>query len=106
MLKGAVLGCGAMGRNHIRVLSSLTGVELVGVADTDVALAQTIAAKYHVKAYESADDLYATAEPDFVVIAVPTLYHYEAGCAAIAANLDLLLEKPIAASIDQGMDLV
>ena len=49
MLKVGVVGLGAMGKNHARVYFELTEVELVGIADVNYGLAQSLAVRYHTK---------------------------------------------------------
>src|SRR5688500_10095722 len=75
--KIAVVGVGAMGRNHLRVLNELGGVELVGVADADEATAQRSARLYRVPAFLDHRKLLDEARPDAVVVAVPTNLHHE-----------------------------
>ncbi|TAK11133.1 MAG: Gfo/Idh/MocA family oxidoreductase [Anaerolineae bacterium] len=106
MLKVAVIGVGSMGRNHVRVYSEMPGVELVGVADANPAAAEAIGAKYGVPAFADYNDLLAKAQPDAVTIAVPTALHEEVAGAALEAGAHVLVEKPIAATLEQGRRLI
>jgi predicted dehydrogenase len=100
-LRVAVIGAGVMGSNHIRVYNELPGVELVAVADTnDDALPAA-----GVRAYRDYRRLLDEEQPGAVSIAVPARAHHEVALACIERGLPLLIEKPIAASVEQGEEL-
>ena len=90
----AVVGAGAFGRNHCRVIHESDRAELVAVVDTDAARAVESAALYHAFALPSADGL--AGQVDAAVVAVPTLAHEAVACRLLEAGIDVLLEKPIA----------
>lgn len=91
-----------MGRNHARVLSSLEGVELVAVADP---LGDPHGAAGGLPVAESLDEL-LQANLDYVVVAIPTANHLEAGLALASAGVHALIEKPVADTCDNGRRLV
>lgn len=101
-LKAAVIGVGAMGRNHARVYTEIAQTQLVGVADTDTETARQVAAKYGVKAFVDYRELLDRLEPDIVTVAVPTLHHLRVTEAALASGADVLVEKPIAATLAEA----
>ena len=103
-MKVGVIGVGNMGRHHPRVYSGL-GAELVGVADTDLAKAQKIAAQYATKVYSDYKEL-LTQDLDAVSIAVPTIEHRAVALAAIQKGVNLLIEKPIADSIESAQEII
>jgi len=103
-MKVGVIGVGNMGRNHPRVYSEL-GAELVGVADTDLEKAQQIAAQYATKVYSDYKEL-LTQDLDAVSIAVPTIEHRAVALAAIQKGVNLLIEKPIADSIESAQEII
>jgi predicted dehydrogenase len=105
-LRLGVIGLGAMGSNHARVLSDLPGVLLVAVADKDKAKANYHANHFHVQGYDDPLTMMAAEKLDAVTIAVPTTYHYSVAMAAIEQGLHLLIEKPISSSVEQGRKLV
>ena len=72
-LRVAVVGVGHLGKEHARILASLPGVELAGVADANAAQAQAVAARCHTAAYTDHRPLLAAAGA--AVIAVPTAFH-------------------------------
>src|SRR3990172_3883340 len=106
MIKVAVIGVGAMGRNHARVYAELDGVELVGVADSNQELANDVADKYRVKAYGSYQELLKQERPDAVSVVVPTAMHEEVGTIALQSGAHVLIEKPIASTVEEGKRLI
>jgi predicted dehydrogenase len=105
-LRAAVIGAGAMGRNHLRVLNDLQGVELAALADADPATAERAARPFGVPAYTSYVELLDKEKPDAVVVAVPTVMHREVALAAIERGVHLLVEKPIAFTVDDGQEII
>ena len=105
-LRAAVIGAGAMGRNHLRVLNDLHGVELAALADADEATAQRAARPYGVPPYTNYLELLDREKPDAVVIAVPTIMHRDVALAAIERGVHLLVEKPIAYTVEEGQEII
>jgi predicted dehydrogenase len=103
-LRVAVVGAGAFGRNHLRVYRELEQagepVELAGVVDRDPAVAAEAAAKFGVAGFETIEAcLVAVGSLDAASVCVPTVHHASAAAPLLAAGLDLLIEKPLAASL-------
>ncbi|MBI5878699.1 MAG: Gfo/Idh/MocA family oxidoreductase [Chloroflexi bacterium] len=105
-LKAAVVGVGAIGANHARVYADLPDVSLVGVADTHRPTAQAIARRYGTVAYADFEQLMEERRPDIVSLAVPTYLHHDVGLKLIARGVHLLIEKPIALTVEQGQALI
>jgi len=105
-MKVAVIGVGSMGRNHARVYSELSEAELVAVSDTDPKQAEAVAEKFGARAYTDYRELLEEEKPDAVSIAVPTALHEEVGSAALEAGAHVLMEKPIAATLEEGRRLI
>jgi predicted dehydrogenase len=105
-LKVAVIGVGAMGHNHVRIYSELPDMELVGVADTDASAAQAVARRYGTRAYADYTQLLDEQKPDAVTIAVPTVDHLDVALHVIRRRIHLLIEKPIAFSVDEGRQII
>jgi predicted dehydrogenase len=95
-----------MGRNHARVLHDLAGVELVGVADSNLDAACQVAGAHATRGYVSLEELLAKEKPEAVTIAVPTENHHAAVMEALASGCHVLVEKPIAATLAQADELV
>lgn len=105
-MKVAVIGVGSMGRNHARVFSELPEAELVAVSDADAKQADAAAEKFGARAYTEYRELLEKEKPDAVSIAVPTVLHEEAGVAALESGAHVLMEKPIAATVEEGQRLI
>ena len=86
----AVIGAGAFGRNHVRVIRENEQAELAGVLDLD----PQRAAAFDCPVFASLEDLAGRA--DAAVVATPTVTHADIGCRLIELGLDVLVEKPIA----------
>src|ERR1700690_2874809 len=104
-LRVGVIGAGVMGTNHARVLGGLPNTTLVGIVDplpehrtraTELAGCRTFA---------NLDELIAEGV-DAVTIAAPTHLHHEIALACIARDIHILVEKPIAPSVEEGRDIV
>ncbi len=101
-LRAAVAGLGAMGANHVRVLSDLAGVELVGVADPDSQRVQRATAGRSFPGFPDLATLLRETRPQLVAVVVPTGLHEPIALEAIAAGAHLLVETPIAATIQSA----
>jgi len=105
-MKVAVIGVGSMGKNHARVYSELPEAELVAVADADQKLVAATAEKHGAHAYTDYREMLEKEKPDAVSIVVPTAMHEEVGLAALDAGAHVLMEKPIAATVEEGQRLI
>jgi predicted dehydrogenase len=94
----AVVGAGAFGKNHARVIHESGRAELATVVDSDGKRAADAAGAYGAEALTDFRELFANARPrvDAAIVAVPTSYHAAVGCALLEAGIDVLVEKPIA----------
>jgi len=99
----AVVGCGDFGRNHVRVYREL-GAEIAGIYDTERARREQVAAEFGVPVLEGIENL--AGRVDAASVAVPTVSHAQVGCALLAQGIDVLVEKPIAASREQADELI
>jgi UDP-N-acetylglucosamine 3-dehydrogenase len=97
-LKAALIGLGVMGKNHARVLSSLPGVDLVGVYDP--AGDPTNAVKKEILLSQISDLI--KKDIDYCVVAVPTVLHEEVALELIDMGANVLVEKPLAHSVDSA----
>src|SRR3954452_13344464 len=103
-LRVAVVGVGHLGKEHARILSTLPDVELVAVVDVNHDQAQAIAKKLDCLAFTSHRPLLQLA--DAVVIAVPTVYHHAVAAEFLRSRMPILVEKPLAANLEQAESLV
>jgi UDP-N-acetylglucosamine 3-dehydrogenase len=100
-LRAGLIGLGAMGRNHARVLSGLDGVELVAVMDP----AGDPHGSVRVPVVPTLAELLAL-DIDYAVVACPTAMHEEIGLALAAHGVNALIEKPLAPSVEAARRLV
>jgi predicted dehydrogenase len=99
-----VVGVGSLGQHHARLYASLPAARLVGVFDTRAERAAEIAKQFRTRAYPTLEALLADVEA--VSVVVPTRAHHEVGLAALARGRHVLMEKPIAATLEQAEALV
>lgn len=105
-IKVAVIGIGNMGQHHARVYSQLKGVELVAVADVNPKKGREIAAKYHCDYFKDYQKMLAEKEIEALSVAVPTSSHHQIALKLIEAKKHLLIEKPMASSVQEAQELV
>jgi predicted dehydrogenase len=103
-LRVAVIGVGHLGRHHARILSSLPGVELAAVVDTNRARAEEIAAANGTRAVFDAGELLG--HVDAVTIAVPTELHCSIALPFLKAGVPVLVEKPMARTLEEADRLI
>jgi predicted dehydrogenase len=103
-LRLAVIGVGHLGRHHARILSSLPGVHLAAVVDTNRARADEIARSVNAPAVYDARDL--TGRVDAVTIAVPTERHRDLALPFLDAGIPVLVEKPMARTLGEADELI
>ena len=101
-LRVGLVGLGAMGRNHARVLLGLDGVELVGVVDP---AADPAGLTGGVPVFGQLEQLLAR-RPDYAVVACPTAHHEEVGLQLAARGVHALIEKPLAHTPEAARRLV
>ncbi len=102
-MRVGVIGVGAMGQNHARVYSEIA--ELVAVADPDEKAGGLAMNRFATGYYSSVRDMLKE-DLDAVSVCVPTQYHLPVAREVIAAGLDLLVEKPLAASVPEAREIV
>jgi predicted dehydrogenase len=103
-MKAGVLGVGSLGYHHARILREVPGAEMAGVYDDDPARLEKVSAELGVRAFRTRDELLESV--DAAVIAVPTTAHAEVALAAIEAGVHLLIEKPIAHTLEEAEAIV
>jgi UDP-N-acetylglucosamine 3-dehydrogenase len=105
LLKIGVIGVGVMGSNHARVLSEMAGVLLVGIVDPEREHREFVARTLKCGAFETLDGLIG-AGVDAVTIAAPTHLHHDIALDCIARGIHVLVEKPIAPTVEEGRAIV
>ena len=103
-LRLAVVGVGHLGKEHARILKAMPDVELVAVVDVNYDQVQAIAKKLDCLAFTNHRPLLHLA--DAVVIAVPTVYHFGVASEFLRSGIPILVEKPLAATLEEAENLV
>lgn len=99
----AVVGAGNMGANHVRVYDELPGADLRAVVEPDAERAREIATEYDIDVLDSVESL---SEVQAVSISVPNELHREVAEECAAMGLDLLVEKPLALTVEDAEAIV
>ncbi len=105
-IKTCVIGVGSMGRNHARIYWEMPDVSLVGVADANESLSESIAHQYSTNCYTDYRKMLDEQRPEAVTICVPTSSHVEVGLEVIKRGIHVLVEKPISCTVDEGKILI
>ena len=103
-LKLGIVGVGMVGQTHVRAALVIPEFELVAVADSDPA-AFGLAAEYSIRAYRSHTEMLEDTRLDAVVVATPNRLHVPIGVDCLRAGAHLLVEKPIADSVESAQVL-
>ncbi|MFI7078681.1 Gfo/Idh/MocA family protein [Micromonospora sp. NPDC049903] len=100
-LRAGLIGLGAMGRNHARVLSGLDGVDLVGIVDP----VGDPSGQLRAPVLPDLGELLAR-DIDYAVVACPTALHEQIGLELAAHGVSALIEKPLAQSVEAATRIV
>ena len=103
MLRIGVVGTGSMGKNHARVCSELEQIELIGIADANSETAKNVASKLDTKPFFDYKELLK--EVDAVIVATPTITHYDIAMDFLNNGKHVLVEKPICNSVEKAQML-
>ncbi|HEY0439892.1 MAG TPA: Gfo/Idh/MocA family oxidoreductase [Xanthobacteraceae bacterium] len=104
-LRIGIVGVGIMGSNHARVLAELPGVRLVAVADPDPQQGGPVGKALGCEVVRDLSELLAIGV-DAVSIAAPTHLHHDLAVEAIRNGVHVLVEKPIASTVEEGRAIV
>ena len=105
-LKVAVIGVGAIGRNHARIYADMPDVKLVGVADSNEGAAAEVARRQGSIAYTNYLKMLDEQKPDAVTVSVPTIDHLNVALEVIDRGIHLLIEKPISFTEIEGRQII
>ncbi len=107
MVRVAVVGAGFWGANHSRVLSELSDSELVAICDIDMERMKRVAAKYNIASYyRDLDEMVRRERPEAVTICTPSTTHAKITVACLNYGLDVLVEKPMAATVEEATKIL
>jgi predicted dehydrogenase len=103
-LRVAVVGTGEFGRNHARVYHRIEDADLIGIVDANSDRAATVAAEFSTVALPNLESL--RGKVDAASVSAPTVHHAEIGCRLLEMGIDVLVEKPMAASLAEADRLI
>lgn len=99
-LRTAVVGCGKVGHLHAKALSRLSESIFVAVCDTDLQRARQFAAEYNVEAYHDVEEMITKSRVESLTVCTPHPLHAEPAIKAAHAGVHVLIEKPLASSLE------
>jgi len=99
-----VVGTGYLGRLHARILTEMPEAEVVGFVETSDEIAHEVASNLKIKRYASVDEL--SKDIECAVVATPTSSHFDVAAQLMNAGCDVMIEKPITATVDEAQRLI
>ena len=106
MMRAGVIGFGSIGQHHARIYNEMDGVELAAIADPSEVRRERAARRFKVPTYLDHNELLDSERLDLVSVTVPTMLHHTVALCAIEHGVNLLVEKPIAATLEQAEDII
>ena len=103
-IKVGVIGVGALGRHHARLYAENPGAEVVGIFDVQKESAQKVGAEFNLKVFDTWEEL--AEKCDALSVAVPANYHCSTTLPLLAMGKHVLVEKPIAAKVEEAEQMV
>lgn len=104
-LRAGIVGLGAMGRHHVRILSEFDGVDLIAVCDQDPAMLRATSKTSNAEPHGSVET-FRRLDLDLVVVAVPTSHHRQIAEELLRPGISLIVEKPLASTVADGEAMV
>ena len=104
MFKAGVVGCGHLGKIHIRLLNQSDNFDLLGVYDNDVNISKKAASEFGCKSYGSFEEMID--EIDVLDIVTPTSSHFSYALKAIENGVNVFIEKPVCSNTEESLKLV
>lgn len=104
-IKTGVIGVGHLGYHHARLYTAIEGAELVGICDSHVEHGEKIAEEFGTEYFGTVQGLIDTGI-QAASVAVPTVGHYEVVKLLLEAGIDVLVEKPIATTLEEAKNMV
>jgi len=102
----AVIGCGMIGKFHLKALSGLSEFEIKGVWASNAKLAEDTAKDFNARAYNTYQEVLDDSDVDVVDVCLPSGLHAEYGCAAAEAKKHVIVEKPIDITVENANKLI
>jgi len=105
-LKIAIIGCGKVGHLHVKAIEGLEQTELVAAYDSDLNRAEGYAELYGIRAFDSIEKMVKDAGVQIVTVCTPHPLHKEGAIASLQAGANVLVEKPLASTLQDCDDII
>lgn len=106
MRTAAIVGCGDVSVIHTEALSALEGIELIAVVDSDPAALRSATSRCGVPGFSDVHELLERHRPDVIHVCTPHDQHVQVVLDALEAGVHVLLEKPVAHTLEQAQRIV
>jgi len=106
LIRVGVVGTGYMGENHVRIYSEMEDVKLIGISDPNTSRVKGLAARYGALPFADHKKMFEKTKLDAISIAAPTTLHCPIVLDALRAGADVLVEKPIADSVENAAAMI
>ena len=104
MLQAGVIGCGHLGKFHIKQLSESKRYQLSGVFDKNLDIARVVSKEFNCDFFDNSDDLIN--KSDVICIVTPTPFHFEYTKKCIASDVHVFIEKPVCDNVNDSNELI
>ena len=105
ILNIAIIGLGSIGKRHIMAIDKLNNINLCGVVDLDYQ-AEIFSKSKEVPYFKNLKALTKNIHIDGVIISTPTILHFKIAIEALKLGLDVLIEKPISAKVNEALEII
>ena len=99
-----IIGIGTIGKRHFMAINQIVDINLVGIVDLSEP-AQKFCLEKNIPLFKNLNELLKNNQVDGVIISTPTISHYENAISAMELGLDILIEKPIAATVTEAQEI-
>ena len=100
----ALIGIGTIGKRHLIAIDQVDDINISGIVDLSEQ-AQSFCHEKNIPLYKNLSDLKNKCDIDGVVISTPTVLHHENAITALKLGLDVLIEKPISATVSEAEEI-
>ena len=104
MLHAGVIGCGHLGKFHIKQLSESKSYQLTGVYDKNLDIAKLVSKEFACDFFDNSNELIS--KSDIICIVTPTPFHFEYAKKCIESDVHIFIEKPVCNSLNDSKELI
>ena len=104
MLKAGIVGCGHLGKIHIKLMNQSESFDLLGVYDNDISISKKAASEFGCKSYSSFEEMIE--DVNVLDIVTPTPSHYSYALKAVENGVHVFIEKPVCSNTEESFKLI